>query len=81
LDSDSDKSSENESDTDSRPGTPDPEEQPNGVGAPDPQDDCAHRNIRILVRDLLYVAELVRAISDGDWGRIEDVLGQLTMMF
>jgi hypothetical protein len=47
----------------------------------DPQDDCAHRNIHILIRDLLYVAELVRAISDGDWGRIEDILGQLTMMF
>jgi len=81
LDSDSDQSSENESDTDSRPGMPDPEEQSDGAGAPDPQDDCAHRNIRILVRDLLYVAELIRAISDGDWGRIEDILGQLTMMF
>jgi hypothetical protein len=47
----------------------------------DPQDNIAHRNIHLLVRDLLYVAELVRAISDGDWGRIEDILGQLTMLF
>jgi len=51
------------------------------VNSQDPLDDLAHRNIRILLRDLLYVAELVRAISDGDWGRIEDILGQLTMMF
>jgi hypothetical protein len=47
----------------------------------DPQDDCAHRNIRVLLRDLLYVAELIRATSDGDWGRIEDILGQLIMIF
>jgi hypothetical protein len=47
----------------------------------DPQLDIANRNTRILFRDLLYVAELVRATSDGDWGRIEDILGQLTMMF
>jgi len=80
-DSEPDESSEDGSDIDSRPGTPDPEERNDGVNAPDPQDDCAHRNIRLLVRDLLYVAELVRAISDGDWGRIEDILGQLTMMF
>ena len=47
----------------------------------DPQHDRAHRNTRLLIRDLLYVAELIRAVSDGDWGRIEDILGQLVMMF
>jgi len=53
----------------------------NNPDSQDPLDDPAHQNIRILLWDLLYVAELVRAISDGDWGRIEDILGQLTMMF
>ena len=48
---------------------------------PDPQDDLAHCNIRLLTRDLLYVAELLRAASDGDYGRIEDILGNLAMMF
>ncbi|KJA21726.1 hypothetical protein HYPSUDRAFT_100027, partial [Hypholoma sublateritium FD-334 SS-4] len=38
-------------------------------------------NICKLTRDLLYFAELIRAISDGDIGRIEDVLPQLAMMF
>ena len=44
-------------------------------------DDLAHCNIRILVQDLLVVAELIQATEQGDWGRIEDILGQLTMMF
>ncbi|KAH9011587.1 hypothetical protein EDB84DRAFT_1590667 [Lactarius hengduanensis] len=48
---------------------------------PDPDKDKAHQNLRLLTRDLLYVAELVRAISDGDIGRIEDFLPQLAMMF
>ncbi|KAI9442061.1 hypothetical protein BJY52DRAFT_1093669, partial [Lactarius psammicola] len=43
--------------------------------------DKAHQNIRLLTRDLLYLAELVRAISDGDIGRIEDMLPVLAMMF
>lgn len=65
---------------------PEPSPAPSGTQSndpdfPNPLNDCAHRNLRILIRDLLYVAELVRAISDGDWGRIEDILGQLTMMF
>jgi hypothetical protein len=46
-----------------------------------PTNDIAHRNIRLLFRDLLFVAELIQAVSDGDWGRIEDILGPLTMMF
>ena len=59
--------------------------QPDGPTLPidldNPQDDLAHRNIRLLVRDLLFVAELVQATEEGNWGRIEDILGQLTMMF
>ena len=35
----------------------------------------------LLIRDLLYVQELSNAISSGDWGRIEDILGTLTIMF
>jgi hypothetical protein len=41
----------------------------------------ATRNIRLLVRDLPYVSELVRLFQMEIWGRIEDILGQLTMMF
>ncbi|KAJ7259360.1 hypothetical protein C8J57DRAFT_1640075 [Mycena rebaudengoi] len=43
--------------------------------------DIAHHNIRLLTRDLLVVTALTRAISDGDFGRIEDFLPQLAMMF
>lgn len=39
------------------------------------------RNVTALIRDLLYVQELSTAISGGDWGRIEDILGTLAMMF
>ncbi|KAJ7704875.1 hypothetical protein B0H17DRAFT_835514, partial [Mycena rosella] len=44
-------------------------------------DDVAHHNIRLLTRDLLTIAVLIRAISDGDIGRVEDILPQLAMMF
>ena len=47
----------------------------------DPDLDRVHQNIRLFTRDLLYVTELVRAISDGDIGRIEDMLPMLAMMF
>jgi hypothetical protein len=50
-------------------------------GVPDPNQDRAHQNIRLLTRDLLVLAELIRAISDGDIGRVEDFLPQLAMMF
>jgi hypothetical protein len=39
------------------------------------------KNITTLIRDLLYVQELSTAISSGDWGRIEDILGTLAMAF
>ncbi|KAJ7882756.1 hypothetical protein B0H14DRAFT_2565150 [Mycena olivaceomarginata] len=47
----------------------------------DPEDDPAHHNIRLLTRDLLMVAVLVRAISDGDIGRVEVLLSHLAFMF
>ena len=43
--------------------------------------DNVNRNLRILMRDLLYVFELTHAISDGDFGRVEDMLGNLAMIF
>ena len=51
------------------------------IDAPDPSQDQAHQNIWLLTRDLLVLAELIRAISDGDIGRVEDFLPQLAMMF
>ncbi|KAK6988396.1 hypothetical protein R3P38DRAFT_3228980 [Favolaschia claudopus] len=47
----------------------------------DPKDDIAHHNIRLLTRDLLMVEVLVRAISDGDFGRVEVLLPHLALMF
>jgi hypothetical protein len=47
----------------------------------DPDDDKVHQNTRLLTQDLLYLSELICAISDGDIGRIKDFLPQLTMMF
>ena len=45
------------------------------------QVDYANRNLKILTRDLLYVLELVEACADGDFGRVEDILGSLAMIF
>ena len=44
-------------------------------------DDPIHQNIRLLLRDLIYVAALVQAISDGDFGRVEILMVQLAMIF
>ncbi|KAJ7900785.1 hypothetical protein B0H13DRAFT_2252169 [Mycena leptocephala] len=49
--------------------------------ADNPKDDVAYHNIRLLTRDLLMVTALVRAISDGDIGRVEAMLPHLAMMF
>ncbi|KAK6978253.1 hypothetical protein R3P38DRAFT_3334302 [Favolaschia claudopus] len=46
-----------------------------------PKDDIAHHNLQLLTRDLLMVAILVRAISDGDFGRVEVLLPHLAMMY
>ena len=43
--------------------------------------DQVRRRTAILLRDLLYVRELGTAISDGDWGRIEDILSPLAKLF
>jgi hypothetical protein len=45
-----------------------------------PTDDV-RENTRRLIYNLLYVAEVTRAISAGDFGRVEDLLGNLAMMF
>jgi len=43
--------------------------------------DYANQNLKILMQDLLYVLELVEACTDGDFGRVEDILGSLAMIF
>ena len=48
---------------------------------PNIQDDVVHENVVRLTSDLLYVAELINAISSGDFGRIEDILPDLACMF
>ncbi|KAL1675484.1 hypothetical protein EV122DRAFT_218470 [Schizophyllum commune] len=47
----------------------------------DRRPDPAHENIRLLLRDLIYVAELTQAIADGDFGRIEDLLPDIARLF
>jgi hypothetical protein len=43
--------------------------------------DVVCNNIALLTHDLLYVSELVDAISTGDFGRVEDILPALACMF
>ncbi|RXW18372.1 hypothetical protein EST38_g7482 [Candolleomyces aberdarensis] len=43
--------------------------------------DIVRENIIRLTRDLLLVTELVSAIKDGDFGRVEDVLPELVFIF
>ena len=47
----------------------------------DKQSDQVRRRIALLLRDLLYIRELGVAISDGDWGRVEDILCPLAKLF
>lgn len=56
---------------------PSPSQTPN----PSLRDDVVHENVVRLTRDLLYVTELIDAISSGDFGRIEDILPDLACMF
>ena len=49
-----------------------PKSQPN---------DIVHENVVRLTHDLLYVIELVKAVSDGDFGRVEDILPDLACIF
>jgi hypothetical protein len=74
-DSSSESTESTESSAHARTPTPPP------PAALNPKDDVAHSNMRLLMRDLLVVAALIRAISDGDFGRIEVFLPQLSMMF
>ena len=55
--------------------------EPAPKGADNKQTDQVRRRIALLLRDLLYVRELGVAISDGDWGRIEDILCPLAQLF
>lgn len=50
------------------------------LSEPGPDDPC-HRNIRLLARDLLVVAEVTAAIPAGDFGHIKDLLPILAEMF
>lgn len=43
--------------------------------------DTVHENVVRLTHDLLYVIELVQAVSDGDFGRVEDILPDLACIF
>ena len=74
-------SSDSEREADPTGGLPDALTVVSTVPLPDPDKDRAHQNLRLLCRDLLYVAEVVHAISNGDIGRIEDILPMLAMMF
>ena len=75
---DDDESDESDSDSSSTGGFP---TCVPAVSISDPDRDRVHQNTRLLSRDLLYTAELIRAISDGDIGRVEDMLPILAMMF
>ena len=52
-----------------------------GAGLPNLPADVVRNNVAMLLRDLLLVAELVNAISSGDFGRVEDILPTLACMF
>ena len=58
-----------------------PADLESGSGLPSLPADVVRNNIALLIRDLLYVAELVNAIASGDFGRIEDILPTLACMF
>jgi hypothetical protein len=47
----------------------------------DPNDDKVHCNMRLLIRDLMLVAALTSAFSDGDFGRVEILLTRLAAVF
>ncbi|EIW75109.1 hypothetical protein CONPUDRAFT_159245 [Coniophora puteana RWD-64-598 SS2] len=47
----------------------------------DQEDDIISTNIHLLIRDLLYAITLIRAVSDGDYGRVEDLFPHLELIF
>ena len=48
---------------------------------PEVNDDTAWQNLCLLTHDLLYIHKLMTAVSHRDFGCIEDILGNLTMIF
>ncbi|KAJ7751581.1 hypothetical protein B0H16DRAFT_1460136 [Mycena metata] len=54
---------------------------PTRVSQSTTQPDDVRENTRRLIHDLMYVAEVTRAISACNFGRVEDILGNLAMMF
>jgi hypothetical protein len=60
---------------------PAPKASASEVPKPHPKDDFTHRNLRLLTRDLLIITEVVHAVSEGDFGRVEDMLDILAMVF
>jgi hypothetical protein len=62
-------------DSASHPPLPPPAPLPSGL------EDIIHENIVRLIRDLLYIIELVQAVKAGDIGRVEDILPDLACMF
>ncbi|KAH9030516.1 hypothetical protein EDB85DRAFT_1866449 [Lactarius pseudohatsudake] len=58
-----------------------PKDLVSGAESTKPVVDVVHRNIALLTRDLLLIAELVDAIATGDFGRVEDILPTLACMF
>ncbi|KAF6759188.1 hypothetical protein DFP72DRAFT_1064151 [Ephemerocybe angulata] len=69
---------------------PPPEPEPSNSTIPppvatgienDPKKDKVHQNLRLLIRDTLYLLELVSAVKDGDFGRVEDILPHLALIF
>ncbi|KAF8257379.1 hypothetical protein EI94DRAFT_1818072 [Lactarius quietus] len=58
-----------------------PKDLLSGEGLPTLSTDVVRNNVALLTRDLLYVAELVDAMSTGDFDRIEDILPSLACMF
>jgi hypothetical protein len=48
--------------------------------APNPRHNIAHQNL-LLTRDLMYMRELTSAISEGDFGQVEDLLPTLARIF
>ncbi|KAF8233529.1 hypothetical protein L208DRAFT_1040842, partial [Tricholoma matsutake] len=47
----------------------------------DPTKDKIHQNTHLMIHDFFYVAEVMHAISQGDWGHVEDILPNLAMIF
>ncbi|KAF8222369.1 hypothetical protein L208DRAFT_1108935, partial [Tricholoma matsutake] len=56
-------------------------DEPTNKPPSSPVIDIMRENIIRLMQDLLYVVELVCAVSDGDFGQIEDILPDLACIF